>query len=310
MNKEKVRSRYKCNEDELYAVCEIAIGNLEKDLAAFAAKSTNYTGGLIAALRLKLSDARGLPNEEQRNGKHEVLRGELPKLVQEVKRDFKSLQSYIRDGWPGEVAKPRYEAAGLNEYRSIASSNWEAVVTLNNSMKRFLADAAAATKLTNPGGMIAGFDVQVQTNFDAFDDVYQKFMSSRETTSARNAKVAANNKIYNECMRFMKFGRESVFRHDRGFKKRYTWDVLKQLVTPDRGASLAVKVKRTDGSLMTNVEVQLKKEGEPLMKLKTDDKGVAKFEVAGKCRLMIGDVVAEKNVRKGRRARMVVVIGV
>jgi hypothetical protein len=113
MNKEKTKQRYKCKEDELYAVCEIAIANLEKDLADFAAKSTNYTPALVTALRLLLKNAKDLPNEEQRSARHEVLRGLLPKLVEEVKTDFRTLQSYIRDGWPGEIAKPRYEAAGL-----------------------------------------------------------------------------------------------------------------------------------------------------------------------------------------------------
>jgi hypothetical protein len=107
MSKEKIKQRYKCNEDELYAICEMAIGNLEKDLAAFVARSTNYTAGLVSALRLLLQNAKALPNEEQRSAQHEVLRGLLPQLVDEVKTDFRRLQSYIRDGWPGEIAKPR-----------------------------------------------------------------------------------------------------------------------------------------------------------------------------------------------------------
>jgi hypothetical protein len=304
----EVKARYKCNEDELYATCDIAITNLEKDLAAFAAKSTNYTAGKVAALRLMLKNARALPNEEQRNGEHETLRGLLPELREKVKADFRSLQSYIRDGWPGEVAKPRYEAAGLHEYNASRNSNWETVVTLNNAMKKFIADAGNAARLTNPGGMVAGFDAQVQANFDAFDDVYNRFMSSRATTAARNAKVSANNKIYNACMEFMKFGREVVYRRDGGNKKRYTWDALKRLVTPEGPASLVVKLKRTDDTLVTNMEVRIKKEGEALMKLNTNEKGVVRFGIEGRCKVMVGDVTVEKFVMKGRRARMVIVV--
>jgi hypothetical protein len=308
MSKEKIKQRYKCNEDELYAICEMAIGNLEKDLAAFVARSTNYTAGLVSALRLLLQNAKALPNEEQRSTQHEVLRGLLPQLVDEVKTDFRRLQSYIRDGWPGEIAKPRYEAAGLHEYNAIAASNWEAVVTLNNSMKKFMADVDNAAKLATPGGMVAGFDAEVQTNFDAFDEVYDKFMSSRETSTARNAKVVANNKIYDACMRFMKFGRESVYRRDGGNKKRFTWAALKRLVTPDPSASLLVKLKRDDGSPVTNMEVRIKKEDEPLMKLNTNDMGVVKFGISGRCKVMVGEKVVEKRVRKGRRARLVIVV--
>jgi hypothetical protein len=186
--------------------------------------------------------------------------------------------------------------------------NWEAVVTLNNAMKRFMADVDNAPKLLNPGGMVAGFDVQVQTNFGAFDDVYEKFMSSRETSTARNAKIMANNKIYDACMRFMKFGRESVYRRDGGNRKRYTWAVLKRLVTPDPSASLLVKLKRSDDLPVTDMEVRIKKEGEPLMKLNTNEKGVVKFTISGRCKVMVGEQVVEKVVKKGRRARLVIVV--
>jgi hypothetical protein len=308
MSQKRLEGRYRCTEDEMYATCEIAIANLEKDLAAFAAKSTNYTVSLVTALRLLLKNAMDLPNEEQRNGTHEVLRGKLPGLLKEVKLDYRRLQSYIRDGWPGAVAKPRYEAAGLNEYKSIGKNNWEAVVGLNNAMKKFIADVNNAPSLSNPGGMTAGFDGEVQTNFDAFDEVYQQFMSSRSTSTARNAKVVANNKIYDACIRFMKFGKESVFRGDHGYMKRYTWAALKRLVTPDGRASLLVKLKRPDDTLVTDMEVRIKKEGEPLMKLNTNEKGVVKFGVEGRCKVMVGEKVVEKKVQKGRKSRLVIVV--
>ncbi|MEP7167744.1 MAG: hypothetical protein ABI855_00075 [Bacteroidota bacterium] len=259
----EVKAKYPSTQVELYAIEKLSIDNLEFDLGLFAAENTNYNSALITSIRALRAAAMALPNEEQRNGVHQILGNKLPGLLIPIKKDFNILKQLIIDAWPGEEPKPRWESAGLNNYNNIGEKNWEQVVELNNLMTAFITDVTNAAKLATPGGMVAGFPAQVASNFTKFNDVYAPFLTSRETATARAAKITADNKLYEACSKFRNFGVTVVFANDDANKKRYTFTALKDIISPPGSSSMTVGAKKGDDNPILDAIVTIKKDGLP-----------------------------------------------
>ena len=283
---EEVNSNYNCTELELYAIAELGYNNLEGDLAAFAAKNTKYTADFLTALRQTRSDAMDLPDEEQRNVDHQVLRNKLVKdFLPPVLDNFNDLKGYIKYGWKNEDPDPRYEAAGGTKYATAARNNWENVVGLNDSMKKFIAGNGAI--LTTPGGMPDDFADKVTADATSFSDNYDLFMKARETGVARGEKVDANNLLHKELMNVLEDGAERVFRNDAARQKNYVFDTLKNIVSPPGSASLKALVLREDDTPVEGASVTIRIQGAetieiiaPPITVVTDAEGVALFESA------------------------------
>jgi hypothetical protein len=274
---EETKPKYNCTQQELYAILGLAINNLAEDKSKFLEKSTNYDDAFIDGQRVLVGAAIGLPNEEQRNGVHQNLKGLLPGLLEPIKQDFRDLQEYIRMGWPDENPTPRYEQAGLVNYNKIGTSNWENVQGLNKNMDDFTADAANVTLLTTPGGMVPTFVAGIATHYTAFKTKYDLFMSSKETATATAEKIKADNTAYASVMKFMTFGVNSVFRNDAEAQKRYTFIALKNQVSPPGSAGLIVKVKKGDDTIVTTGTVTIKEEGQPAITVNINAAGEAVF---------------------------------
>ena len=201
-----------------------------------------------------------LPDEETRNATHQTLKSLLPGLTETCKDNFNDLKGYIRDGWPNENPTPRYEAAGLVEYNNIGKNNWENVKGMNDNMIEFIADNTA--ELTTPGGMPATFATKVDDDSTAFKDMYNPYLSSRETGTATAAKLKANNNLYDAVADFQKDGVEMVYRRDEAKQRRYMFSVLKDIVSPPGSASLKVTVKDALDVLVPDRDVKIKRPGE------------------------------------------------
>jgi hypothetical protein len=275
----EIKPKYKCSEDALYEITRRATVNLDEDRLDFFAKSTNYTALYVSGVEGLRTTAMALPNEDQRNATHEATRNLLPGLVESIKLNYRALQGYIRDGWPTEDPNPRYEEAGLLKYNAIGKANWEAVVGLQEMMLAFVAVAANLAKITTPGGMPAGFVAQLGTDYAPFDTSFTLFTATVDTTTARNAKVTANNTLTTECKKFMKFGREVVYPKNSGKKERYTWEIIEQQVDP--GFS-GMHVKAMNGALdvpVPSLNLSWKPEGKPAVDWTTGENGVGEKEL-------------------------------
>ncbi len=283
---EEVKSAYTCTELELYAIAELGYNNLETDLAAFAAKSTKYDATFLAALRQQRTDAMALPDEEGRDAEHEILRNKLvADFLPPVLDNFNDLKGYIKDGWPDEDPKPRYEAAGGTKYAKAAEKNWENVVGLNDSMVSFITDNSAM--LDDPGGMPGTFAVKVSTDAGNFATNYALFMQARETGVGRAEKVTANNLLHSQLMDVLEDGAERVFRNDAAKQKNYVFATLKDIVSPPGSASLRALVLREDDTPVEGASVTIRLKGAeaievvaPPITVITNTEGVALFENA------------------------------
>lgn len=283
---EEVNSNYNSTELELYAIAELGYNNLEEDLAAFAAKNTKYDATFLAALRQTRTDAKALPDEEARNVTHQVLRNKLVKdFLPPVLDNFNDLKGYIKDGWPNEDPEPRFEAAGGTKYAKAATKDWENVVGLNDSMKKFITDNAAI--LETPGGMPDSFADKVTADAANFSTNYDLFMKARETGVARGEKVTANNLLHSQMMDVFEDGAERVFRNDAAKQKNYVFATLKDIVSPPGSASLRALVLREDDTPVEGASVTIRLQGAeeieivaPPITVVTDAEGVALFESA------------------------------
>jgi hypothetical protein len=310
-----VRAKYQCTQDELYAIANLAINNLNSDLTAFAAKKAKYDAAYVTGRRALRTTAMNLPDEESRNGVHQVLKNLLPGLVNPIKDNFMDLKGYIRDAWPGENPVPRYEAAGLIKYNNIREENWEEVVALNQKMIAFVTDFAGP--LATPGGMVVGFPTKLTGDRDAFDAVYDPFMSSKETGTATAAKVTANNTLYTGIMEFMKDGVEMIFRNDEDNKKRYVFAKLKDLVSPPGSASLNITLKaQGTNAPMNNITVTIQKDGGLLLTATSNAEGELSFlsidpaPYVVKVMGPLGVLILEKDVNTGVGARLEITVPV
>ncbi len=308
----EIKAKYKCTQQELYAIGELGVNNLDADLLKFTAKSTNYNAAFVLVLRGLRNTAKGLPDDEQRNGVHQNLKVLLPDLLKPIIQDFRDLSNYIKDGWPGIDIKPRLEQAGLVYFNKIGTTNWEYVTGLNGNMTTFITDAGNAALLAAPGGMIGTFVADVAAHFAAFKVKYDAFVSSRDTTTATAAKLTADNNFYDACIKFMTFGVESVFNGDDAGMKRYTWNALKTIISPPGAASLKVYTETAANVAVKVFSVEIKAEGKPAITLPADVDGLAWFKnidadrYAGK--LTVNGVVYPfaKEVNVGVDARITV----
>lgn len=306
----ELRAKYACTESELYAITDMAINNLEADLPAFAAKKAKYTPAFVTNLRAMRTAAMTLPGEEQRNAEHETLGGLLPALKDTCRDNFNDLQGYIRDGWATENPKARYEAAGMRHDQKIGKNNWAEVVALNEAMVKFITDNNAT--LLAPGGMTATFAAKVASDQTAFNDVYNPYMTARETGNATAAKLKANNDLYDACLSFFKDGVEMVFKRDADAQKRYIFTVLKEIVSPPGSASLKVTVIKGDDTPAEGAVVTIKAEGKPSIKVDTDASGVAFFDKVdaatynGTVDFNNASTPFKKDVDTGKNSRIVI----
>lgn len=305
-------SKYKCTQSELYSITGLAITNLDEDLDDFHNKKTKYDDAFVLAMKDQRTAAMALPDEESRNAVHQTLKNKLPDLKDVCRDNFSDLKGYIRDGWPNEEPKPRYEAAGLNFDSKIGTNNWENVVSLNEKMNQFI--AGNETLLGTPGGMPNTFKAKVLSDTTKFNDVYNPYKTARQTEEATGAKLKANNNLYDACMDFMEDGTTMVYKRNDDKKKRYIFSELKNIVSPPGSTSMTVRVKKTDDNVWGNVTVKIKAEGRPQLTGQTDvAEGAARFDnidpadYDGEIITPNGTTTFKKTAETGTRARITVV---
>ena len=92
---EEVRAEYPCTTQELYSVGNTIYENTLGRLADFTALKAKYTAPFIDGLKLKIEEAKALPDEEMRNSIFQTLGVELKVLEDKCCENFQDLKNYI-----------------------------------------------------------------------------------------------------------------------------------------------------------------------------------------------------------------------
>jgi len=307
---EEILPKYRCTEQELYSIGELAIKNLEKNLPDFADYKAKYDAAFVANLRGLRDEAIDLPDVEQRNVDHQTLLNEMIKLGENCTGNMPKLMGYIEDAWPLDNPKPRNESAGYKLWKTAKAGDWEDMDGMNIAMKKFINQNNAL--LTAPGGMTAAFVTKVTNDATKFNDKYVLYKTARETNPKQQEKMKANNTFYDAMMAFMKEGVERVYPTDKAKQDLFTFKKLKFIVSPPGSASLKVTVMNANDTPAANAAVTIKAEDNPSITLNTDANGVAFFDKVDPA-TYAGSVVVNgvttpfsKDVDTGKNSRIVI----
>lgn len=274
---QEIKANYPCTQQELYSVAETVYGNCIAHLALFTAYKAKYTAQYInGTLRTSVTAAKLIPDEEMRNAVFQVLRTELIPLAEKCTQNFQLLKGYINDAYPKAQHEIRYDAAGQNYYRNATEENWEMVVGLNSSMKKFIDDELAA--LTANNNMPAAFQGIVNDDSDNFDNKYNAFKLARETGEETAEKLTANNDVYDDVTSVCDDG-QRISAGNEALHKLFVFDTVKKLVSPPGSASVKIIViKQGDNTPVPDVTITIQAaEGTP-HNATTDQNGEAKFD--------------------------------
>lgn len=256
---DRPRARYNCRQIELYAICQIAWASCLSNLAAFFARFTFYDAAYIAARQADILAAQALPDFQARNQASEdaALQLNTDGLACIDKTDL--LFDYIRRAWPGDLAKPKLEAAGSDYRIDAPADDWESIIQLMTSGQTFITDNSA--KLLADGGMPASFAADHLAAQAAFAATYADFTAARQTEyDMTDAKIEANNAIYDQMMQMCSEA-QNVFRTNASLRERFVFKNIKQLVTAPGAAGLlgTVTLNATPtpavGAIVTIVEL-------------------------------------------------------
>jgi len=311
----QVKAKYRGTQLAFYSIGETGWNNCKRRIAAFALKKAKYTIAFVDGKLAAIAAAKALPDEEQRNQFSEEDRVQLIPLRDDCAQNFLDVKGYIRDAFLPAEWKGKYEAAGGTKYEKAVADNWEFVDGMNEEMEAFI--SANSAVLTTPGGMPAGFAADVASDSDDYADKYLELKTSRQTGSSTAAKLTANNDCHDDLMEMFKDAVEMVYHKDAEAQKEFTYQVIKNIVSPPGAAGLDVKVLLPDNSLSAEGKVTIVNEGGvPKIVLLSagnpapfnsidSDKWDVKVEVPG-----FPTVNVTKEVNVGVRARVTVKVGV
>lgn len=275
MAKSTITAEYNCTMQELYSTGNTIYDNLETEKNLFKDYKSKYDQTFIDALRKKITDAKGMPDDEARVAKHQQFKEQMKPLAKVCTDLYQDLKGYIFDGFPESERAGMYDAAGQTNIENALKENWEFVVGLNTQMKKFVVTYATELGL---GFMPAGFAAKITTASDKFDVAYGKFKQSRQTGVDTDALIAANNEI-NKDIAAVNADGQRVFKNDVSKQKLFTFSVVKSIVSPPGSASLKLLVKDEVTDLaMADVDVIIKAAGGVALTGKTNAAGEVEFK--------------------------------
>jgi len=310
---EQTKPLYKCTQQELYEILELAWDNCTANLAAFTAYKSKYVAAFVTTNEAAITAASDLPDEEVRNSEHEVLRTDLIPLNEICLNNYILLEGYIVDAFPDAQHNAKFEAAGKTHYAKAFNENWEETVALNNSMRDFITANVAA--LTAGGNMPAGFQATVNSGRTNFKNKYDLFKSARETGVGTEAKISANNTIYTNGIEMMEDGKR-IFRNDFEKIKLFEFNSIKTIISPPGAASLQVAIL-IEGSNepKAGANVKIQAEGGVATTVVTGADGISQFNGIDADRYVvtvsgsgITTKVVTKDVNTGVAARLKVFV--
>ncbi|MEI6816033.1 MAG: hypothetical protein WCL14_05440 [Bacteroidota bacterium] len=267
---------YHCTEVQLYGISKAIYNSLAGNLVDFHSYSPSYIIGHVTGLLGVRTAAMVLPNEVQRAEGHEILHTELIAAAKPCTEHFQILKGYIKKAYPSTY-NIMYNSAGQGHYLAATHENWVELKGLNDAMNTFLADVVHLAALVASLNMPPAFPATVSTDATSFENLYNAFITAKTTTTAKNAKIAANNVLFGQLMGVCDDGKK-VYINDQGQAKLFTFDTVKELLSPPGSASYKVTAKRAE--LLTVIEgiiVKIQSKTKPAISVETDVNGVALF---------------------------------
>ncbi len=249
-------SNYNFSQQELYTIAETATNSLEQHLNDFAAFKARYDASFVLNIKAEIENARNLPDAQARNSAAEIYRLQLADLNTEVLNKFQALKRYIVDAYPEAQHKALFEAAGQNYYAKAVNQNWDSTNGLFTSALLFIANNSI--QLTANQNMPVSFQPDFENLKLSFKAKHLEFFQAEEEARIQTqAKILANNNLYDNVVKFCLDGQE-IYKKDEATRKQF---IIADLLILASGAGVAgFKGKVTNavtGQPIVGVEVTI-----------------------------------------------------
>jgi hypothetical protein len=247
---------YNCTQQELYTIAETATNSLEQHLSDFGNFKPKYDTTFVASLKSQITATRNLPDNQARNSVAETARVELIDLNTGVLNKFQALKRYIVDAFPPSQHKIQFNAAGQPFYSKAVQLNWDSTKGLLSSALLYITNNTV--KLTADQNMPVTFENDFFSIKAAFEAKHQEFFQAEEDAHIQTqAKINANNLLYNTVVKFCLDGQE-IYKKDEAVRKQFVIADLLLLASGPGVAGFKGKVTNAiTGQPIQGVEVAI-----------------------------------------------------
>jgi hypothetical protein len=243
-------AKYNCPVVELYAGLGLVWNSQALYETEFENENTQYTPGLSVIRKAAIDAAQALPDGQASGSVAEVLRIQLVEKLKPAIAKWHSLEGYTQKAFPGELYKPKIEAAGKQFYQKATNLNWEVAKQLLVSAKTFLTENESA--LTNNGGMPANFITGFDTVKGEFIGLFEAFKAAEQESIAQtDAKLNANNAIYAEGRSMMEDGKR-IFTMNAALRNKFVWERVLELLTPNSSTTKVFEANINMGEIASH----------------------------------------------------------
>lgn len=227
---------YKCSQAHLYLSCEEAIILIDTHINRLNMASPAFNATYVQDLKLQLQAARSLPSHQTRNEAHESARVDLVKATDDLIDSYELFQFHIDRAYPKDLREAKHEAAGKLHLAKAKRYAWDALESLITSAQYALA-AFSADLLAN-NNMKPSYPNAFDGLVQAVRSAYLEFnAATRASTDGTNAKITANNAIYEAIQDALKLGR-IVFKRKPEIADKFHFDSLLDFVSGTSAAGL------------------------------------------------------------------------
>ncbi len=265
-----VNKDYPCSQKDLYSVLETAWGNYGVHLARFTAFKALYTLPFKTSALTAIALAKALPDDDARSGASELLHIGVVNMGKVCLQNFQFLKSYIDTAFTDPaVQKVQYVIAGQSSYRDASRQDWESMVSLNTSVKNYLANAGNVTALTAGNNMPVGFVATQKTASDNFDVQYANFKMAEETSVETATKIKANNLCYHAGILMLKDA-QVIFMNEPEILTKFVFSNLLSLINPAVAGIKGNIKEAVTNAVIPNGRILALLDGEPAVSVPVD----------------------------------------
>jgi hypothetical protein len=271
-----LKAIYNFSQEELYELGSLIALSLEEDLTDFANYKALYTAGYVADLKTKVTNARNLPDSEQRLEQQRMAYEALKVFVEgKIHQALNYLKGYIRTAYTDPTQREiQLTAAGFNEYDKAMKLNWESVTNIMN--KAVIYTDSHNAQLIGGDNMPVTFPPALTSLRDAVLLDVSTFYNLRDNSEqGTQLKIEANNDLYATLSNICADG-QIVYIDNEAKRDQYVVARLLDLITPPGAAGLKLDVKNSvTNEWVAGAQVKIMKDGEPVISSFTDADGKA-----------------------------------
>ncbi|MBI4929356.1 MAG: hypothetical protein HY841_01230 [Bacteroidetes bacterium] len=268
---EPEQKNYNCSQQDLYSALNTLWDNYAKDIADFTNYKQSYTAQKGLDAKKAIAAAKKLPDDQARGAEAEQLRIKVEKAADVVIGNFLQTKGYINGVFTEEFRKANYEKAGQKYYRKANQNDWESVSGMGSSMNNYIADNLT---LLQDGGnnMPAGFELTVDGNVTAFEDLYTDFKSASETGVETAKKIKANNACYTTARDMMDDG-QIIYRKKHEYAERYIFERILEMINPKVSGMKGTVLNGSTNAGLAKAEIKMQQENKEAILIVCDEEG-------------------------------------